>query len=202
MLKFSVIIPCYHSEDFIEKAINSVREQSFKDYELLVMCEQDDYASIGAVRRCGVEPVIGDYRSSGAARNAGIEMAKGAYILFLDSDDRFLHSECFSMLNQFTHFAVDILSFGFIFGKYGYTSVKGNNGAMYPNVWSRVWRKAFLDRNNIRFPNTSRDEDVAFCQDAFNASCEHRMTDIPFIYYTYPREGSRMNEKERDSEPN
>lgn len=199
MLKFSVIIPCYHSEDFIEKAIKSVQEQSFKDYELLVMCEKNDFASIGAVRRSGVEPIVGDFGSSGAARNAGIEMAKGMYILFLDSDDWFLHSECFSMLDQFTHFAVDILSFGFIFGIYGYTSVKGNNGHLYPNVWSRVWRKAFLDKKNIRFPNTSRDEDVYFCQDAFNADPEHRLTDIPFIYYTYPREGSRMNEKERDS---
>ena len=155
MLKFSVIIPCYHSEDFIEKAIQSVQEQSFKNYELLVMCEKDDYASIGAVRRCGVEPIIDDYGSSGAA----------------------------------------------IFGIHGFTPVCGNNGAMYPNVWSRVWRKAFLDRNDIRFPNTSRDEDVVFCQKAFGVESAHRMTDIPFIYYTYPREGSRMNERERDNVP-
>lgn len=201
MLKFSVIIPCYHSEDFIEKAIRSVQEQSFKNYELLVMCEKDDYASIGAVRRCGVEPIIDDYGSSGAARNAGIEKAEGAYILFLDSDDWYLHQECFSMLDQFTRLAVDILSFGFIFGIHGFTPVCGNNGAMYPNVWSRVWRKAFLDRNNIRFPNTSRDEDVVFCQKAFGVESAHRMTDIPFIYYTYPREGSRMNERERDNVP-
>jgi glycosyltransferase involved in cell wall biosynthesis len=199
MIKFSVVIPCYHSEDFIEKAIRSVQQQSFTNYELLVMCEQDDEASIEAVRRCGVEPIIDDYGSSGAARNVGIEKAQGAYVLFLDSDDWYLHQECFSMLDQFTRLAVDILSFGFIFGIHGYAPVCGNNGAMYPNVWSRVWRKAFLDKNGIRFPNTSRDEDVVFCQKAFEAPSQHRMTDIPFIYYTYPREGSRMDEKERDS---
>lgn len=202
MIKFSVIIPCCHSEEFVEKAIKSVQEQSFKNYELLVMCEAFDDATIEAVRKCGVEPNIDDYGSSGAARNAGIEMAKGAYILFLDSDDWWLHQECFSMLDDFTRIASDILSFGFIFGIYGYRSVCSNNGHMFPNVWSRVWRKAFLDKNNIRFPYISRDEDVAFCEDAFKANPEHRITDIPFIYYTYPREGSRMNEKERDSEPN
>lgn len=201
MIKFSIIIPCYHSEEYIEKAIRSVQEQSFEDYELLVMCEEGDTASIEAVKACGVDPVVKDFGSSGAARNAGIEMSQGAYILFLDSDDRWLHSECFSMLDGFTRIASDILSFGFIFGVYGYTPVCGNNGHMYPNVWSRVWRKAFLDKNNIRFPDTSRDEDVVFCEQAFNAHPEHRMTDIPFIYYTYPREGSRMSEKERDSEP-
>ena len=198
MFKFSVIIPCYHSEEFIGKAIQSVKEQSFSNYELLVMCENGDDKSIEAVRACEVEPYIDDYGSSGAARNAGIEKAQGEYILFLDSDDWYLHSECFAMLNQFTRLAVDILSFAFIFGKYGYTSTRGNNGAMYPNVWSRVWRKAFIDSHDIRFPDTSRDEDVVFCQKAFNSKPLHTMTDIPFVYYTYPREGSRMSEKEQD----
>ena len=200
MVKFSVIIPCYHSEEFIGKAIKSVLDQSFDNYELLVMCEQDDEVTINAVRECGVEPHIDDYGSSGAARNAGISLAQGEYILFLDSDDWYLHSECFAILNQFTRYAVDILSFAFIFGIYGYVPTCGNNGAMYPNVWSRVWRKTFLDRNNIRFPDTSRDEDVAFVEKAMDSNPHHTMTDIPFVYYTYPREGSRMSEKEKDGD--
>lgn len=202
MVKFSIVIPCYHSEEFIGKAIKSVQDQSFTDYELLVMCEKDDEKSIEAVRKCGVSPHIDDYGSSGAARNAGIAQSSGEYILFLDSDDWYLHSECFAMLNQFTRFKVDILTFAFIFGIYGYTSATGNNGAMYPNVWSRAWRKFFLDKNDIRFPNVSRDEDVVFCEKAFNVGGSHRLTDIPFIYYTYPREGSRMSEKEHDENGN
>lgn len=201
MYKFSVVIPCYHSEAFIGKAIKSVQEQSFTDYELLVMCEKDDTKTIEAVRQYGIEPVIGDYGSSGGARNAGMDKAQGFYILFLDSDDWYLHSECFAMLDQFTRLAVDILSFAFIYGKYGYTSVTGNNGNLYPNVWSRVWRRAFLEQKNIRFPEVSRDEDVYFCQDALNANPVHTMTDIPFVYYTYPREGSRMSEKEAGERP-
>lgn len=198
MLKFSVVIPCYHSEEFIDKAIKSVEEQSFKNYELLVMCEKDDFKSIGAVRRCGIEPHIDDYGSSGAARNAGMSLAKGEYILFLDSDDWYLHSECFAMLDQFLRFPADVLSFAFIFGKHGYTSVLGNNGHLYPNVWSRAWRKSFIDKHGLHFPNVSRDEDIIFVQDALNKGPEHRMTDIPFVFYTYPREGSRMQEKEQE----
>ena len=202
MIKFSVIIPCYHSEDFVGKAITSVQSQSFSNYELLVMCENGDDKSIKAVKECGIEPHIDDYGSSGAARNAGIDLAKGEYILFLDSDDWYLHSECFAMLDKFTRLAVDILSFAFIYGIYGFTPTCGNNGAMYPNVWSRVWRKSFIDKHDIRFPDTSRDEDVVFCQKAFAKNPHHTMTDIPFIYYTYPREGSRMSEREKDGESN
>ena len=198
-MKFSVIIPCYHSEEFVGEAIKSVKAQLFRDYELLVMCESDDIASIEAVRACGVEPVIGDFHSSGAARNAGIDRAQGYYILFLDSDDWFMGPDCFGILDQFTRINADILTCGFVFGERGYTSALGNRGAMYPNVWSRVWRKAYLDKHNIRFPDTSRDEDVEFVQLAFSFQPEHRITDLPFVHYTYPRAGSRMSEKESEN---
>ena len=198
MVKFSVIIPCYHYEEFVGKAIKSVQDQSFDNYEILVICQKGDNPVINTVREYGIEPVIAEYTSLGMARNIGIERAQGEYILFLDSDDWYLHSECFVMLNQFTRIAVDMLSFAFIFGKYGYTSTCGNNGAMYPNVWSRVWRKEFIKRANLRFPDSSRKEDVPFVMAALEAKPHHTMTDIPFVYYNYPREGSIMNLIEKE----
>ena len=50
MVKFSIIIPCYHSEQFVGKAIKSVQEQSFKDYELIVTCEKKDKKTIEAIK--------------------------------------------------------------------------------------------------------------------------------------------------------
>lgn len=199
MKKFSVIIPCYHSEEFVKDAIQSVKAQTFDNYELLVMCETWDVATIQAVKECGVDPKVGDFNSSGAARNAGIDLSEGEYILFLDSDDRFYGCRVFETLDKFLRFPTDVLSFGFFFGIYGYTPVLGNNGSMYPNVWSRAWRRQFI--GDTRFPNTSRDEDVAFCTEMFNKKEDmvHRMTDLPFVEYTYPREGSRMNEKELEN---
>ena len=200
MVKFSVIIPCYQMQDFVGKAIKSVQDQSYSNYEILVICQKGDDPVINTVREYGIEPYICEYKTLGAARNIGISIAKGEYILFLDCDDWYLHNECFAMLDQFTHLSVEVMTFAFIFGKYGYTSARGNNGAMYPNVWSRVWRKSFLDKNNIRFPDSSKEEDVPFTQKAFECNPHHTITDIPFIYYNYPREGSIMNkiEKERD----
>ena len=197
MVKFSIIIPCYHSEQFVGKAIKSVQEQSFKDYELIVTCEKKDEKTIDAIKACGVTPILGDYGSVGYSRNDGMDHAKGEYILFLDSDDWYLHSECLAMLDKFTIYQVDVLTFAFIFGIYGYTSTSGNNGAMYPNVWSRVWRRSFLEKNNIRFTDAEFEEDVEFTTKAFECHPAHRVTDIPFIYYTYPREGSQMYEFER-----
>ena len=197
MVKFSVIIPCYHMEDYIGKALKSVQEQSFDNYEILVICQEGDDPVINAVKACGVEPCICKYETVGMARNIGISLAKGEYILFLDCDDWILHSECFAMLDKFTRLSVDMLSFAFIFGKHGYTSTTGNNGYLYPNVWSRVWRRAFLNKNEIRFPDISGEEDLPFVQKALECHPHHTMTDMPFYYYNYPREGSLMNNIEK-----
>lgn len=195
-MKFSVIIPCYHSEEFVGDAIKSVQAQLFHDYELLVICESDDQASIDAVRACNVEPILGSFHSAGASRNAGLDHAKGDFILFLDSDDWFMGPDCFTVLDQFTRFRPDIMTCGFIYGERGYTSACGNGGNMYPNVWSRVWKRAYLEKHHIRFPETSWAEDVAFVQEAFSHQPEHTITDLPFVHYTYPRSGSLTAEKE------
>ena len=195
-MKFSVIIPCHHSEEFVWKAIESVKTQSFKDYELLVICENEDSKSIEAVRACGVDPIVGVFNSVGASRNAGLDMARGEYILFLDSDDWFMSPDSFAIIDQFTRISLDVLTCGFVFGIHGYTSALGNRGSMYPNVWSRVWRRGFIEKHGIRFPEKSWAEDVEFVQAAFDHNPEHRITDLPFVHYTYPRCGSLTSEKE------
>tara|TARA_R110000868_G_scaffold48354_3_gene157123 strand:- start:10148 stop:11110 length:963 start_codon:yes stop_codon:yes gene_type:complete len=87
---FSVVIPLYNKENYIEKCIRSVIDQTFADFEIIVI---DDGSLDGSA--CLVEKVI-DSRlrllkqvNSGvaAARNAGILAAQGKYIAFLDADD-------------------------------------------------------------------------------------------------------------------
>lgn len=87
----SVIIPCYNNASYIRKCINSVLDQSFSNYEIIVV---DDGSSDNT------EDIIAEYTGKGkirylknthsgvsAARNTGIENAKGEYILFIDGDD-------------------------------------------------------------------------------------------------------------------
>jgi glycosyltransferase involved in cell wall biosynthesis len=91
---FSVVIPAYNRESFIGSAIDSVLAQTFKDFEVLVV----DDASID--RTVEVVEAFSDQRvqlvrqqknmERGAARNAGVATARGRYICYLDSDDRFL----------------------------------------------------------------------------------------------------------------
>jgi glycosyltransferase involved in cell wall biosynthesis len=86
---FSVVIPSYNRANLLSRAIASVREQQFTDYEIIVV---DDGSQDGTRERLqGVRSQIRylwqENRGPGAARNAGIRAARGDYIAFLDSDD-------------------------------------------------------------------------------------------------------------------
>ncbi len=92
---FSVIIPAYNRAGTILPTLNSVREQTFRDFECIVV---DDGSSDSKALKKVIEG-LGDERfryvwrengGGGAARNTGIEAACGQYIAFLDSDDLFL----------------------------------------------------------------------------------------------------------------
>lgn len=92
----SIVTACYNSEKYISKTIKSVLNQTYQNWELLLVddCSSDNTMSIlkefqkadGRIR------VLGLKKNSGAAisRNKAIEEAKGRFIAFLDSDDKWL----------------------------------------------------------------------------------------------------------------
>ena len=95
----SIIIPTYNNEDTIDRAIVSVIEQSYKDWELIIVndCSKDSTLSIveSYKARLGDKlTVITNTENSGAgiSRKVGLDAAKGDFITFLDSDDFFTNS--------------------------------------------------------------------------------------------------------------
>ena len=91
---FSVIIPTYNRAAFIGKAVQSVIDQTFQDWELIIVddASEDDTPSVLSSfhdnRISIIRNPINIERS--ASRNRGIGMARGRYVCFLDSDDLFL----------------------------------------------------------------------------------------------------------------
>lgn len=88
----SVVIPAYNAAWCIQRAIDSVLAQTFRDFELIVVDDgsTDDTAAI--LRSYGDALTIVSQPNGGmsSARNAGIRAARGHYLAFLDSDDRWL----------------------------------------------------------------------------------------------------------------
>ena len=90
MPKFSIIIPLYNKEKFIENTLKSVLQQSFTDYEVLIVNDGSTDASetkILAFNDSRIQYFYKDNEGASEARNYGIKKAKSEYITFLDADD-------------------------------------------------------------------------------------------------------------------
>jgi glycosyltransferase involved in cell wall biosynthesis len=101
----SVIIPTYNREDLICKPIRSVLNQSYQNFEIIVVDDHstDDTEKVVEGINDSRIRYIRHQRNSGAAvaRNTGIENSKGAYVAFLDSDDEWLPEKLEMQLNLF-----------------------------------------------------------------------------------------------------
>ena len=120
----SVITPVYNVARFIERTLNSVLQQSYKDIEIILVddCSTDNTAQ-----------VISEYgkfhqnlrlinhetnRRQGSARNTGVKVAKGDYILYIDADDTFESNALPLLKKELEKYeGIDILKFDYFLVK-------------------------------------------------------------------------------------
>lgn len=87
-MRFSVIIPSYNQEKYLSDAIDSVVDQTFKDFELIVVNDGSTDRSFGIAQSYhGVKVVDQVNKGLSSARNTGIMNATGEWCVFLDADD-------------------------------------------------------------------------------------------------------------------
>lgn len=88
----SVIIPCYNDYRYIQEAINSINNQTYKNVEIIIVDDGSGVATQNILKAIVQENLTILYQENSgpsAARNTGIKHAKGDYILTLDADDCF-----------------------------------------------------------------------------------------------------------------
>ena len=88
----SIIVPVYNAEKFIDETINTVLNQTYKNWELLLINDCSTDNSVKLIQKYLKDErikLINNKENSRAAitRNNGIKKAKGRYICFLDADD-------------------------------------------------------------------------------------------------------------------
>ena len=91
-IKFSIIVPIYNTEEYIEECINSIRAQHYQHWELILV---DDGSTDSSLTICkeiaSLEPRIKLYHKQNegvsSARNYGIKHITGDYLIFVDADD-------------------------------------------------------------------------------------------------------------------
>jgi glycosyltransferase involved in cell wall biosynthesis len=197
---FSVIVPAHNSARYIWKGLKSIVQQSFEDYELIIVCDActDDTHRIAFNYADNL--IVTEHGMDGLARNAGIDAANGEWILFMDDDDWFLHPYVFQILHEEAVMTdADMIVFNFIWQKHrpdgGDQYYRNGGGRTNSAVWSKCWRRSFI--GDTRFHGIPFTSDEPF----MNAIIEKRpravWLDQPMYFYNYMREGSQTEEHSR-----
>lgn len=186
----SVIIPCYNLQDYIVDCVVSVENQSFKDFEIVVVDDGSKDESVKRIREYIRESGVTNVRlickengGASSARNEGIRQAYGSYISFIDGDDfidsNYLMNRVEAIKNNNADMCVGGLrtyengAFGsetilkdlFLEGK----EVKSNideMSFMFIDPVGKLYKKEQLLNNNIWFDERIKTlEDLAFALD-------------------------------------
>ena len=167
-VRFTVAISAYNIENYVKRAIDSVLNQTFKNYELLVIDDCSTDSTMKVIKEVVGEKakILQTKKNSGtaaASRNIAIENAKGEYLLFLDGDDELYSNETLKEIDEhIKENKYDIIYLGY--ENVGHTenyyriSTKENSTREARlicdesfSVSSKVWNVEFLRNNNIRF---------------------------------------------------
>ena len=177
-MKFSIILPVYKVEKFLHDCVDSILEQSYKDFEVILVddgspdtCPQicDEYAA----KDKRVKVIHKKNGGQADARNVGLEAALGEYICYVDSDDYFASNNVLELLAEQTVTKPDIVHYKFkeLFESDGHISnckfsydvpTEGRSvadiycelidrDAYYNSAWSKIIRRELLINNQIRF---------------------------------------------------
>ena len=176
MCEISVIVPVYNKKRYIKKAVKSVLNQTFEDFELLLI---DDGSTDGSGAVCDdlseldqrIKVFHTPNHGVSAARNLGIKNAKGRFVGFIDADD-FIHETFLEKLyNSITQNNSGLAVCNYYEVKNGKKSIHSiknyNSGCdvfeyLRQDIFCILWNKLYV-RDNIQH---LFDESISTCEDS------------------------------------
>lgn len=204
MPEVSVVVPVYNSEKYLEQCLDSLLCQTFSNFEVVCVNDESSDRSLQILEeyaekdhRISVRTIKNNVRGAGRARNTGLDVAKGEYVVFLDSDDYFepnLLEGCVDLARKTDSDIViydarrvsdnNEINVGAPFVRYelipgGIFSGRKIGDRIFQIVMGASWtlflKKAFVDREHLRFQ-----EDVYMADDIFftytSLACAERLT--------------------------
>ncbi len=213
---FSVIIPIYQVAPYLRKTIDSVLNQKFESYEIILI---DDGSSDGS------SEIAFEYRQQhshitllsmpnqgvSVARNRGMMLARGDYVMFLDGDDYWHGEQVLSNLAKLIeqNKGVDVILFPLLMKslqtdketpqRFTISAITQQqsfpadfhtlvqSGAWIGSACTKIMRRSLLQQHAIQFPVGRRYEDFAFCFDLATHLQTYLVYEQPFYHYVTQR---------------
>ena len=212
MPKFSIIVPVYGVEKYIGKCLDSIQNQTYKDYEVIVVNDGTKDNSMEIVKNYDVKVVNQKNQGLSVARNTGVEHAKGDYILFLDSDD-YIERDLLRELNKSLRNNPDVVRFQIkevyedtpnkkIFREQPFTNLTGPDAFerithyhFVENAWAYLIKRSYYKENHYMFKPGAIHEDFGLMPLVIMKA--NTVNSISYVGYNYvQRKGSIMSSKD------
>ena len=207
MIKVSIIVPFYNVENYIEKCLQSLVNQTLEDIEILLVNDgsQDSSETIAKqlVEKYPNKIIYLEKENGGLsdARNYAIPYAKGEYIAFLDSDDYVETNMYEEMYHKAKQEDLDYVECDFLW-EYPDKTLE-SKGKQYSNkkemflytrvvAWNKLIKREIVQNNHLEFPKGYRYEDVEFFYKLLPFIHHYGIVQKPFIHYVQ-RENSISN---------
>lgn len=188
-MKLSIIIPVYNQEDLLRRAVESIPEND--DIEVLIINDGSTDGTAHTIKELCKEKRVKGFKLStnqgvANAKNLGLDMARGEYIMVLDSDD-YLYADAFNAALEELD-GTDIV----------YYDLESNSGEVWPLVEeskryycgaTKFIRRKFI--GGTRFPRDVRvTEDRSFNEELLKKNPTEKFTHLLVLHYNHPRVGS------------
>ena len=182
--KVSIILPVYNSEKFIAKTIDSVLNQNYNNYELIIIDDgsTDDSTNICEQYAKNNEKIKFFKRTNNGVsktRNFGLDKASGTYIMFIDSDDLYESNSIKTMVANIESKEVDLVSCSYsnfdlsnnkfliedtlVTSKFNEYLEKTQKNYLFNQIWNKIYKSDIIKANKIFFDDSiSIAEDLKF----------------------------------------
>ena len=204
----SIIVPVFNSEKFLSKCLDSVIEQTFTNFECILINDGSTDESLSICERYHAVDkrfIVLDQVNSGlsASRNRGIETARGRYLCFFDSDDYIQSNMCEKLFTAMTNTNSDVVCSGYLqnerINKLCDEDFVANNQntielihylemkQAFGIVWNKLYKKSILTDHNIRFLVPIKfGEDMIFNLEYFEyVKTSYISSDLLYHYLNY-----------------
>lgn len=210
-MKISFILPCYNVEKYVEKCVESIIAMDERDIEIIAVNDGSTDQTLQVLYELQAKyqiTVINFETASGYAgrpRNVGLNVARGEYIAFIDPDDYYIGNNLIKAYNKYKGYDLIINSFliknpeGKITDK---VKLKNKDINRCKFLWRQIvnvcnqrtlYKREFIEKNNIRFYEDCRSQDLIFLYTAYGAGAKIRLTSLITTVYLDQRPDSVSN---------
>ena len=211
----SIIVPCYNCEKTIVKTLESINSNFYENYEIILVedCSKDNTFDVISKYIKDNNNNIILYKNhinlgAGESRNIGISRATKDYITFVDSDDIVTRDFLSNISKIAQQYSADCIIFDaaiknvgkqynfnmFYGGKFTEGLVDKSKTIVYAKgvPWGKAYKKDLIKKNNIRFANLIRSEDIVFTKIALSYTNKiYYLSKV--LYYYCENEASLMH---------